>query len=697
MGTELESSSLKITQKPKETQQSKEYLEAIISNSADAIVASDVAGLITFWNQGAEKIFGFSENDVIGEFLPFVPDFLLEKEQENIERIKKGEVLRDIETLRRKKDGSIIEVSLSLSPIKNAAGDVIGISGISRDISQKKRVEKELIRKNEEMTNLCHISSAMRSTLELDRLLTMALTAVTIGDGMGFNRAILFLIDESKNVLKGFMGVGPASPEEAWNIWNDVSLKNKTLNDVMQEIAASPLKKGSVFDELSVGIELSLEGSGALIRAVKEKRPFNVPDVKEEPLADTALIQQLDADAYAVVPLISRGKVIGLIWVDNYFNRKPIGEEEMQFLVSFSNHIASAIESARLFEQVTVAEQQLENIFESISDMVYFVSKDYEIKNINRAVSNKVGMPQSEIIGKKCYEIFHGTNEPVKGCPHYKTVITKKAYIEELEEPYLGGTFLTSSSPIFDSAGEFIGSVHVARDINELKILREKLVMSEKMAALGEVAAKVAHEIRNPLVSVGGFARRLEERLKGNLKADAGVIVKEVARLENTLKEMLGFVKEVRLSRENISFNALVDDVLKLTAANIKERGIVVVRDCGALPELFIDPNRVKEAVANIITNAIESITGSGSIYIRTYTEKDDAVLEIKDTGSGIQEKDRAFIFNPFYTTKTSGTGLGLAITHRIIEEHNGRIEVESEVNKGSVFRVFIPVKEGEK
>ena len=681
----------------REVIQTKEYLESIIGNSADAIVTTDRDGLVTSWNQGAEKVFGFSESEVSGVFLPFVPEFLLEKEREYIERIKKGEVLKDIETLRRKKDGSIIEVSLTLSPIKDASGEVIGISGISRDISEKKRVEKELIRRNQEISRLFFISSAMRSTLELDRLLRMVLTAVTMSDGMGFNRAILFLIDETKNVLKGVMGVGPASPEEAWKIWDDISLKHATLNDVMQEISTSPLKRDSFLEKLSVGMEISLEDDGALVRAVKEKKSINILDVKEEPLSDAVLIQQLGTQAYAIVPLISRNKVIGLIWVDNYFNRKQIVEEDMQFLASFSNHIASAIESARLFEQVTMAEQQLENIFESISDMVYFVNKDYEIRNINRAVSLKVGLPQTEIIGKKCYEIFHGTDHPSDRCPHHKTVNTKKAYIEELEEPHMGGTFLTSSSPIFDSSGEFIGSVHVVRDITELKNLREKLVMSEKMAALGEVAAKVAHEIRNPLVSVGGFAKRLEKKLQGNLREYAGIIVKEVSRLESILKEILGFVKEVRLFKENVSFNLLVEDVLKLMASDIEERGIVLVRDYGHSADIFVDPNRVKEAIVNILSNAIQSISGSGSIYIRTHTERNEAVLEIRDTGRGIPEEDRVFIFDPFFTTKSSGTGLGLAITHRIIQEHNGRIEVDSEVDKGTIFRVYIPMKEGKK
>jgi signal transduction histidine kinase len=211
---------------------------------------------------------------------------------------------------------------------------------------------------------------------------------------------------------------------------------------------------------------------------------------------------------------------------------------------------------------------------------------------------------------------------------------------------------------------------------------------------LGEVAAKVAHEIRNPLVSVGGFAKRLEKKLDGNLREYAGIIVKEVERLEDILKEILGFVKEVRLAKERVNLNSLLDDVLKLMESGLEERGITVARDFRLQAEVFVDSNRVKEAFVNILSNAVQSISGSGTVCVCTYIKGHDAVVEVRDTGKGIQEEERPFIFNPFFTTKASGTGLGLAITHRIIQEHNGTIEVESEVGKGSVFRVFIPIKE---
>ncbi|MBI5847836.1 MAG: PAS domain S-box protein [Nitrospirae bacterium] len=678
----------------REVIQTKDYLESIIDNSADAIVTSDLAGIVTSWNLGAERTFGFVEHEVKGKFLPFVPDFLLEKEKEHIDRLKKGEVLKDIETLRKKMDGSIIEVSLTLSPIKDAAGEVIGICGISRDISEKKRVEKELIRRNQEMSRLFFISAAMRSTLELDKLLRMVLTAVTMSDGMGFNRAILFLVDDEREVLKGVMGVGPATPEEAWKVWDDLSLRHKTLDNIMQDIISNPVHRDSFLERLTVGIELSLNENTILTKSVKEKLPFNVLDVRQEALSDAVLIQQLGTQAYAVVPLIARDKVIGLIWVDNYFNRKAVTDEDMQFLASFSNQIASAIESARLYEQMTMAEQQLENIFESMSDMVYFNSSDYVVKRVNKAVINRLGLSSEQILGKKCYELFHGTSEPLGKCPHHKTVNTMKAYVEELDEPHLGGTFLTSSSPIFDTSGEFIGSVHVVRDITELKQLQEKVGMSEKMAALGEVAAKVAHEIRNPLVSVGGFAKRLEKKLDGNLKEYAGIIVKEVSRLEGILREILGFVKEVRLARELVGMNDIVDDIIQLMQSDMSERGISLQREYQAVPEIFIDPNRIKEAIVNIITNAMQALQGTGTITVRTYVREGSVVLEVRDTGKGIPAAEINSIFNPFFTTKSSGTGLGLAITHRIIQEHDGQIEVESEVDKGTVFRISIPIKE---
>jgi len=678
----------------REVAQTKEYLESLINNSADAIITTDMEGKVKSWNQAAENIYGFTESELAGRPLPFVPDFLVEQEKQFVERIRAGDVIKT-ETLRKTKDGELLEVSLTLSPIKDAMGETIGISGISRDITKKKQVERELIRRNQELSRLFFISSAMRGSLELDRLLRMILTAVTMSDGLGFNRSILFLVDEEKNALRGAMGVGPASPDEAGHIWTGLSLNQRTLPDIIEEIEQSPLKKESFFDRLAKGLEVPLEEETVLAKAVNEKRAFNVTDVNREFSMDARLVQHLGTQAYAVVPLVSRDKAIGVLWVDNLFNRRPITEEDMKFLGAFSNQTASAIENARLFEDVSMAEAELENIFRSISDMVYLTDSDYNLKKVNEAVVQRVGKPIEEIIGKKCYQVFHGTDYPLKTCPHLKTMETKRANIEEYDDPHMDATLLSSTSPLFDTEGNFMGTVHVVRDITEMKELRTRLQSAERMAALGEVAAKVAHEIRNPLVSVGGFSKRLERKLDGSLKEYAAIISGEVERLEHILKEILGFVREVRISKQAVLLGEHVEGILNLMASEIAARGNTLVKELEPV-SVLIDPNRMKEALLNIITNANQATEG-GTITVRAYEQGGEAVIEVADTGCGIKRSDLPRIFDPFFTTRPLGTGLGLAIAKRIVEEHGGRIAAHSDwPGGGSIFSIYLPLrKEG--
>jgi len=680
-----------------EVSQTKKYLESLIANSADAIITTDVSGQVTSWNKGAEKIYGYTAEEVLGKPVPVLPDFLLPAEAENAELVKRKETLRDIETLRRNKDGSLIEVSLTLSPILDEDGEVIGVSGISRDISDKRRVEQELTRRNQELSRLLFISNAMRSTLDINRLLRMMLTAVTMSDGLGFNRALLFEVDEDARIIKGVMGVGPGSLEEAWRIWGELAMERKTLEDIMKEIVSSPVQKESFLDQLATNLQIPMnnDSESILTTVVREKKPVNVLDVRSDDRVDPILIQLLGTEAFALIPLISQNRVVGVLWVDNLFNLRPITEDDIRFLSGFANHVASAIENARLFEKVSMAEAELENIFESISDMVYFNDKDFTIKKVNRAVEKKIGLPEQEIIGKKCYEVFHGTNEPCPKCPHAKTIKTGKSYVEELEGLFPGGTYLISSSPIFDLSGGMIGTVHVSRNISESKRLREKLLKAEKLAALGEMAAKIAHEIRNPLISVGGFARRLEKKLEGPLKDYATIMVDSVNHLEVILKDILGFVRETPILLVKGDLVEIMDQLISLFSPSLKERGISIEKDYREISlEVPVDSNKIREALTNFIANAEQAMEDGGKMSIRLYCTEKDAVIEVQDTGTGMTEYEQRHIFDPFFTTKISGTGLGMAITQRIIDLHRGRIEVKSEVGVGTTFKIYLPLEE---
>ncbi len=685
----------------------KEYLEGLIENSANAIVTTDLNGLVTSWNQGAEKIYGFDREEANGKFLPFVPHFLIDTEKGYIDLMKRGETLKDIETVRKTKDGRMIDVSLTLSPVKDLSGKVIGICGISSDITEKKRIERDFLRKNTEMSRLLFIGSAMRGTLELDKLLRMVLAAVTVGDGLGFNRAMLFLLDEEGKALRGAMAVGPSSHEEAWEIWSRLSLERKDLHAILEEIDTLPGGQDATIERLCKELVVPVDSECVLSRSVREKRPFNVSDARSEPLACQSLVNRLGTFAYAVVPLMSRGKTIGVLWVDNLFSSRPITDHDIEFLRGFTDQMANAIENARLFEHVTMAEQELENIFESISDLVFFSGTDYSIRKVNRAVSERFGKPPEDIIGKKCFEIFHGTQEPPKRCPHHKTILTRKPFIEEIEEAHLDGTFLVSSSPLFDKNREMLGTVHIVRDVTEIKKLRQRIASTERMAALGEMAAKVAHEIRNPLLSIGGFARRLEKRLDTDLKEYARIIVGEVSRLEGILSDTLSYVRSGGMEKKETELDRLIDHIINLTESSAAERENTIVKEIRSPIRVPLDADRFKQALLNVITNAIQA-TDKGSIYIRAFVqgavppvfpsgrqkERSEAVIEVQDSGSGISEENRERIFDPFFTTRPSGTGLGLSITKRIINEHGGRIEVESAEGRGTVFRIYLPMEE---
>jgi PAS domain S-box-containing protein len=676
----------------------KDYLEGFMQNSADAIVTTDLDGIITSWNLGAVKIYGHTAEEAIGKHLPFVPEFLMEIEKTYAERVKNGETIKDIETVRKRKDGVLIDVSLTLSTIRNSSGKVIGMSGIARDITERKRIEKELLSKNAVLSKLFLISSAMRGTLELDKLLRMVLTAVTRGDGLGFNRAMLFLHDEDQATLRGAMGVGPASHEEAWEIWSRLTVEQKSLQSIMEEIEKGPLSKDSFMDRLCCGIEVSLDADTILTKAVKEKLPFNVTDVRSEPLSDAVLIQQLGTLAYAVLPLIARDRVIGVLWVDNIFTGRPITALDMEFLKGFTDQMASAIENARLFEHVTMAEQELENMFESISDIVYVTDSNFVIKRVNKAVLDMTGMKPEEIIGKKSFETLHEFDK----CEvryRQEDMSIKTPFIEELEDTLHGKAFLISCSPILDNSGELIGTVHIVRDITEIKKLRVKVASAERMAALGEMAAKVAHEIRNPLLSIGGFARRLEKRLDGDLKEYSKIIVDEVGRLEGILNDTLSFVKSSQIKRVVVDMGELADSLINLIEPAAFDRGNNLAKEIEYPIRLSVDYDRFKEVLLNIMTNANQA-TESGVITLRAYLSTTDqpvreAVVEIEDNGCGIRGEDMGRIFDPFFTTRPTGTGLGLSITKRIVEEHGGRIEVESVWGSGTKFSIHLPFEEG--
>jgi two-component system sensor histidine kinase HydH len=232
----------------------------------------------------------------------------------------------------------------------------------------------------------------------------------------------------------------------------------------------------------------------------------------------------------------------------------------------------------------------------------------------------------------------------------------------------------------------------------ELLLIRERMLESDRLAALSSLASGMAHEIRNPLVSIGGFARRIAKSVETNspLRGYVEVIQEEVARLEKLLREILDFTGENLSYFGDHELARLIEDTLILAQRDLDAHKIKVVREFAQLPRIHCDDRQMKQVFYNLFQNAIQAMPNGGTLTIRTFpVERPDglyAAAAVADTGAGIPMEVLHNIFNPFFSTKDYGTGLGLAIAQRIVSRHYGQIEVNNEIGKGVTFIVSLPV-----
>jgi two-component system NtrC family sensor kinase len=243
--------------------------------------------------------------------------------------------------------------------------------------------------------------------------------------------------------------------------------------------------------------------------------------------------------------------------------------------------------------------------------------------------------------------------------------------------------------------------VKVAERTRELTNIQTQLIRSEKLASLGELVAGIAHEINNPLTGILVFSSLMidDHRLDPGLKNDLATIVRETQRCAKIVKGLLDFSRETVPQKEPASINEIMEVTLALVGNQSFFHDITISKEYASpMPKIPVDPNQIEQVFVNILLNASQAMDGNGQLQIRTGLTPDRlaAFVSITDTGCGISEEHLGKIFDPFFSTKeTRGTGLGLAVSYGIIENHGGKIEVQSVVGKGSTFTVWLPLSPG--
>jgi len=383
-------------------------------------------------------------------------------------------------------------------------------------------------------------------------------------------------------------------------------------------------------------------------------------------------------------------------------------------------YIRALLRARRAEEGLVAAGREWESTFDAIGDSIALLDRDGRVHRSNKTLASLLGKPMTDIIGRTLWELLPGVAEPVTGCPF--TRMLKSGQRESKLSCVNEKCFRVTFDPLFDRSANLFGAVHIMRDITEQKrvenALREsearyrsvaekletlvekkvaELRQAETLALIGRMVASVAHEVRNPLQTIGMGVDALRKRMEED--ETNREILEEIGHglsmLNLIIKELLEYSRPVKLQYGHCALRDIVQEALKALAE--KNRKIAVELELeDENREVLVDGEMLKRVLINILSNAADAMPHGGTLRIssRFPVEGGKKVLrlEIADTGCGIKEEDLRYIYQPFFTTKQQGTGLGISICRKIIDAHKGEMKVKSELNKGTTVEIKIPV-----
>ena len=354
--------------------------------------------------------------------------------------------------------------------------------------------------------------------------------------------------------------------------------------------------------------------------------------------------------------------------------------------------------------------QQLESIINDSGDVIFSLDNELRFRSWNHAAERVFGWSAAEIFGKHLSvimppELLKGgelarIDEQIRQHGHYH-LETVRLSRDGRQVPVE-----VTVSELHDPQGNPIGRSAILRDITERKHLEEEKLRAERLAVIGTMSAKLAHEIRNPLSSITLNIDLVRDEIETLTKSspDGGresrlllqSLDSEVRRIQRVTEDYLKFARLPRPTRDRVQVNEVLDQGLAFLDSLFGATGVAVRTELDpALPPLHADESQLWQAILNLVRNAIEAMPDGGTLTVRTEHRAPHAILTVSDTGKGMTEQERAKVFTPFFSTKIGGTGLGLPLTQQIVTEHGGQIHCESAPNQGTTFIIELPIRHG--
>jgi PAS domain S-box-containing protein len=606
-------------------------------------------------------------------------------------------------------------VEIGASPIKDSEGNIIAVIEVLRDITEKKEKEEKILRQNRELMALNSISAIALITRNKEEILGHTLERIL----------------EVTELDAGWISLLTKTGD-------GISLvAHKGISDDFVSEESKPSLCGCICEDVFV------TGEPVSAEMLECKR------VRKE------LIEKEGLRRHISVPMRTKEGVIGMMNLASRHER-IFTPEEVSFFVLIANTTATALENVNLYRSLSdryidlsqiheagmalIGELDLERLYKTISEWaleligaetiaIPMIEPDKSIKYVyalGRLASEMKDQSGKSIVGRLCEWVIKNDKAAIvkdalkddradKELARRMGVRTILVIPLRSEGRIIGGISALNKKGdgVFDDhdlrlltifgnqAAVAIENAKLYRELkekmDELKNSQDQLIRSAKLAAIGELAANIAHEINNPLTGVLGYATLLlsSPETSPSQKAMLEVIENETIRARATVRNLLDFSRPKPLMKEKRNIIDALEGAVTLLRKLLEIANVELIKGYAEeLPSVEIDMDQMKQVFLNLLNNALQSMPKGGILTLRTsYRKPEDVIIvEIIDTGSGVSEENLERIFDPFFTTKEGeGAGLGLSISYRILEGHGGRIEAESEIGKGSIFRVILP------
>lgn len=695
-------------------QKSEKKLKDIINNTSSVIYLKDTQGRYLLINRQYETLFHVPKDEILGMTdYDIFPKEMADAFRENDRKVLKAGIPLEVEEQALHGDETHTYISIKF-PMFDLQGNAYGVCGISTDITQRKLAEKELVRyKNhleelvkertarlrkvnkqlsQEITERKQSEDALQKTQsELEKRVKER--TVDLESAYQTTRNILekapfgiYVVDTENHVDY----VNPAMLEVSGDSYEQ--FKNLTITDLPEY-----QKHG-----LSQKIKAGLKGKYFKLEGVKYTSHFG---------------RKTTIRNFIGIPLKEEGKRKLLMIIENITEAKRVEEKLREARDTLETRVKGRTaeltksnkelqieitERKRIVEALRKSEESYRTLVENINLGIILMDKDYNVIMANAEQGRMLNKNSCDFIGKKCFREFEKREHVCDHCPGKRAMATRIPQEVETEGVLDDGTRIqvrVNAFPTFDTNGKATGFIEVVENITERIQLEKRVKRSERLASMAELTTTIAHEIRNPLGAITNSIGVLKNSLKleGKQQELMRIVMLESHRINTIINDYLKFarLRESHLIKWPIT--AVMRETLLLLKENQKYRSNIQIDQQydPDLPEIWLDPDQIRQVFWNLLINAAESIPEKGCLKVEIKKHKDGKTqgvdVEITDTGIGIKPETKDKIFDLFFTTKPEGSGLGLAIVQQIMEAHKGTINIESEENVGTKTSLFIP------